>query len=68
MYSSLNIVSSRLNPGYPSLNAGYPSLNDMLVRARWAELSDNSGQQGRTRSSLRINLDIRRARQENPSR
>jgi hypothetical protein len=61
MYSSLNAGSSRLD-------AGYPSLNDLLVRARWAELSGSSGRQGRTRSSLRINLDVRRARQENPSR
>jgi hypothetical protein len=61
MYLSPNTGSSRLTNGYPSLN-------DMLVRARWAELSDSSGQRGRTRSSLRINLDVRRARQENPSR
>ena len=61
MYFPPKTVSSRLN-------IGYPSLNDVLVRARGAELSDGSGQQGRTRSSLRINLDVRRARRENPSR
>jgi len=60
MYSLPNTVSS-------PLGNGYPSLNDVLVRARWSALSRDWKQPGRTRGSLRINLDVRRARRRNPS-
>jgi hypothetical protein len=60
MYPQLKRLSS-------PLNTGYPSLNDLLVQARWAELSRHCRQPGGTRGSLQINLHVRRARQGNPS-
>ena len=45
----------------------YSSLNEMLVRARLAEISRPSEPPGKTRSSHRIKLDVRRARRENPA-
>jgi hypothetical protein len=60
MYSPLKTVSSLLN-------TGHPPLNDLLVQARWAALSRECEHPSRTRGSLRINLDVRRARRESPS-
>ena len=52
---------------YSSLNTMYSSPNEMLVRERRAELSRASELRGKTRSSLRIKLDARLARRENPA-
>jgi len=46
----------------------YSSQSEMLARARLAELSRASNPQVRSRSSLRIMLDARRARQQSPAR
>jgi hypothetical protein len=42
-------------------------LSEMLNREREAEILRASGVQGRTRGSLRIKLDARRARRNNPA-
>jgi hypothetical protein len=60
MHSPLNRLST-------PMNTGFPLLNDMLFRACGAELSRGHRQPGRTRGSLLINLDVRRARRQNPS-
>ena len=46
----------------------YSSQSEMLARARLAELSRPSNPRARSRSSLRIILDARRARQQSPAR
>jgi len=46
----------------------YSSQSETLARARLAELSRASNPRARSRSSLRIMLDARRARQQSPAR
>jgi hypothetical protein len=60
MYSPPNNVSS-------PLGNGYPSQADVLVGARWSEHPADRTQRGRTRGSLRIKLDVRRARRRSTS-
>jgi len=46
----------------------YSSQSEMLARARMAELSRASNQRAKSRSSLRIMLDARRARAQSAAR
>jgi hypothetical protein len=52
---------------YSSLKALYPLMNERHLRARRADFSGATEPPGRTRGSLRIILDARRARQANPA-
>ena len=47
---------------FSSMKSPHPSLNEMLAKARMAHLSPTMNPPGGNRGSLRIKLDVQRAR------